>query len=134
MASESRKRLKVKTNSEHAEQSKFFAILRRLKHPAARWAFAIPNGFLRTSSMRIRAWREGVTAGVSDVFVPFPSPSGLHGLFLEFKKPGGRQSDAQKAFLAEMRLRGYGADVVFSCEEALKAVQNYLRSDRANDV
>lgn len=115
-----------KSPSEHQEQSRFFAILRRVPHEVARWAFAIPNGFLRTSAMRLRAWREGVAAGVSDVFIPFPS-NGLHGLFLEFKRPGGTLSMAQKEFLNTVRSRGYKAEVVFSAEEGIRAVQDYLK-------
>ena len=111
--------------SEHTEQSRFFAILRRLKHPVAPFAFAIPNGFLDTKSKRIRAWKEGMLPGVSDTFIPFPS-NGFHGLFIEFKAQGGTLSMTQKAFLNYARSTGYKAEVVFSLREALQVLKDYL--------
>jgi hypothetical protein len=111
--------------SEHSEQAKFFAVLRRLPHPVSRWGFAVPNGFLDSKSKRIRAWKEGVVSGISDVFIPFPS-KGHHGLFLEFKAPGGRVSLAQEEFLAYAHSTGYKAQVVYSYQEGLKALMEYL--------
>lgn len=111
--------------SEHTEQSRFFAILRRLKHPVAPYAFAIPNGFLDSKSKRIRAWKEGVLSGAPDVFIPFPA-KGFHGLFLEFKKDGGRVSEAQSSFLNYAHSVGYKAEVVFSLREALQTLKDYI--------
>jgi hypothetical protein len=110
--------------SEHTEQSRFFAVLRRLKHPWAQYAFAIPNGFLDSKSKRIRAWREGVLSGTPDVFIPFPS-NGFCGLFLEFKAQGGTLSEAQREFLAYARSAGYKAEVVFSLRQALEVLKGY---------
>lgn len=110
---------------EHTEQSRFFAVLRRLKHPVAPYAFAVPNGFLDTKSKRIKAWREGVVAGTPDAFIPFPS-NGFHGLFLEFKAKGGTLSLPQKDFLNYARSTGYKAEVVFSFKEALSVLKDYL--------
>jgi len=111
--------------SEHTEQSRFFAVLRRIKHPVAPWAFAIPNGFLDTKAKRIRAWKEGVLSGVPDIFIPFPS-NGLHGLFIEFKAKGGTLSLPQKEFINYARSTGYKAEVVFSLREALSVLKDYL--------
>jgi hypothetical protein len=112
------------TPSEHLEQSRFFAVLRRLKQPWAKYAFAIPNGFLDSKSKRIRAWREGMLSGTPDVFVPLPS-KGFHGLFIEFKAQGGTLSMAQKEFLAYARSTGYKAEVVFSLRQALEVLKDY---------
>jgi len=113
--------------SEHLEQSRFFAVLRRMEpaYPGLRGAFAIPNGFLDTKSKRIRAWQEGVVSGVPDVFIPWPH-KGFHGLFLEFKKPGGRVTKAQEEYLALMASRGYKAEVVFGLRQALKVLKEYI--------
>lgn len=113
--------------SEHTEQARFFAILRRLevKYPGLRWAFAIPNGFLDTKFKRIKAWREGVISGVSDVFIPMPS-RGHHGLFLEFKRAGGIATKEQLQFLATMASRGYRAHVVYGLKEALEVLKDYI--------
>jgi hypothetical protein len=111
--------------SEHTEQSRFFAVLRRVKHPVAPYAFAVPNGFLDTKSKRIRAWKEGMVSGVPDAFIPFPS-NGLHGLFIEFKAKGGTLSLPQEEFLNYARSVGYKAEVVFSLREALTVLKDYL--------
>lgn len=118
--------------SEHLEQARFFAVIRRMALSAKRpelkgleLAFAIPNGFLDSKSKRIRAHREGVLSGVPDVFIPIPS-KGFHGLFLEFKRQGGRVTKAQASFINSVAHRGYKAQVVFSCQEALYATMDYL--------
>lgn len=113
--------------SEHEEQSRFFAIIRRLaeKDHRLQGAFAIPNGFLDSKSKRIRAWREGILSGVSDVFIPWPS-QGHYGLFLEFKKQGGRVTKGQEDFINLMRSRGYKAEVVYGLRQALQVLKEYI--------
>lgn len=103
----------------------FFGLLRKLPIPCARWTFAIPNGYLDSKSKRIRAWQEGVVAGVSDVFVPYPSPP-YAGLFLEFKAAKGRPTDAQVEFLTYANAVGYKAVVVYSYQEAIRELVVYL--------
>jgi hypothetical protein len=117
--------------NEHTIQSRFFAIVRRV-YPDL-MAFAVPNGFLRTESMRIRAWREGCLSGTPDVFVPMPSKGskgskGAHGLFLEFKTPRGKVSPAQQTFLNTVESRGYQVAVVRSLKEALSVLKEYLEN------
>ena len=113
--------------SEHLEQSRFFAVIRRMEplYPGLRGAFAIPNGFLDTKAKRIRATQEGVLSGVPDVFIPWPL-GGFHGLFLEFKRPGGRVTRGQEEYLALMASRGYKAEVVFGLREALEVLKAYM--------
>lgn len=138
---------KKRQHLEHTEQSRFFAILRRLKHPAAEWTFAVPNGFLMDKGLRIKAWREGATAGVWDVFVPWPTEQapqtsgaagaaggpegpegvkGYHGLWIEFKSPKGTLSMPQVRFANSMAPRGYKLVVVRSYREALRAFCEYV--------
>lgn len=111
---------------EHFEQSRFFGVIRTLKHPGLKGIFAVPNGFLRTPSMRIRAWQEGQLSGVWDVLLPTPC-GGHHGLWLEFKSPRGKLTEAQQTFGALMSKRGYQCAVVRSYKEALEVVEKYLR-------
>ena len=114
-------------SSEHQEQSRFFAVIRRLAEKDSRLdgAFAIPNGFLDSKSKRIKAFKEGMLSGVSDVFIPLPS-KGFHGLFLEFKRQDGRATKAQVDFLNLMRSRGYKAEVVYGLRQALQVLKEYL--------
>lgn len=115
-------------SSEHLEQSRFFAAIRRMAEtdPRLQGAFAIPNGFLDTKGKRIRAWQEGVLSGVPDVFIPWPS-RGHHGLFLEFKASKGRVTKAQQEFINLVSPRGYKAQVVYGLREALEAIKAYLK-------
>lgn len=55
----------------------------------------------------------GMIAGVSDMC--YLSPSGVY--FLECKKPGGRQSDAQKEFQAAVEAAGHKYAIFTSLEE-----------------
>lgn len=114
--------------SEHAEQSRFFAYLSRINHPATRTTFAVPNGFLRTKAMRLRAWREGVRAGVPDVCCAYP----VHphpGLWLEFKVGKNTASKDQRAFMDELRRLGHRVELVRSGEEAFRVWADYLGFD-----
>ena len=122
--------LKTTRSSEHQEQSRFFAVIRRMAETDSRLqgAFAIPNGFLDTKGKRIRAWEEGILSGVPDVFIPWPS-KGHHGLFLEFKAQGGRVTKAQEDFLNLVRPRGYKAQVVYGLREGLQALKDYLEGE-----
>jgi hypothetical protein len=112
--------------SEHDIQSRFIAIIRQVPHPAGQLTFAIPNGFLRTQSMRIRAWREGVKSGVCDLFNPVPVGS-YAGQWLEVKTPTGTISPEQKAFIKDMERLGYRVDVCRSVEELLDSWCDYLQ-------
>lgn len=95
------------------------------------WVHAIPNGGSRGDDAKSRAIRgsqmvaEGVRKGVADVFCPLPS-KGLHGLYIEFKKGNGKQSDEQKAFGTHCNELGYAYKVAYSTEEAVVHLHDYL--------
>lgn len=88
--------------------------------------FAVPNGGQRSRGVAGKMKAEGVKKGVADVFLSVPM-AGFHGLYLEFKRPGGRPTVEQEAFLYEVRRRGYNALVVWSTLEAIQAVKEYLK-------
>lgn len=115
--------------SEHWHQSTFIAVIRKLPHPAGRITFAVPNGFLKSKASRIRAWKEGMVAGVLDVFNPTPC-GGYHGHWIEFKIPGNRLSPEQVVFKESMERNGYRVDVVYSWREALEKWADYLKGSR----
>lgn len=93
--------------------------------------FAVPNGAFLAGDPRRRAMQmarlkeQGLTPGVSDVFLLVPA-AGFHALLIEFKRQGEKPSDAQANFLYDVRRRGYNAMVVYSTEEAIKVVRAYL--------
>jgi hypothetical protein len=150
----------ARSGTEHAHQSAFFAWINHAKRhgienadlwargsfeevsaPDNRleWIFAIPNGGSRGGDPKSRAVQgsklkaEGVTSGVADIFVPWPTP-GSHGLYIEMKKPDLKHktklsngaSDEQKAFLLAMYYRDYSTAICYTWLEAVEVVIKYL--------
>lgn len=100
--------------------------LSQSKYPELSLLHAIGNGNARTSAIQgARMKREGVLAGVSDVFLPV-SRGKYHGMYLEMKVKGGRLSDNQKWWIAEVTKQGYLAVVAFGWVEAKEVIERYL--------
>ena len=88
--------------------------------------FHIPNGGSRNPIEAANLKRQGVKAGVPDLFVPVAA-SGCHGLFIEMKRErGGRVSEAQRRWLALLDAQGYRASVCHGAEEAIREIEGYL--------
>ena len=114
-------------NNEHLAQTlliKWF----RLQYPLmAKCLFAIPNGGARHIGTALKLKAEGVTAGVSDLFLMIPA-NGLHGLFLEMKADkSAKLQQNQEQFLTLAESMGYGAEVTYGFEEGQKIIQKYLQ-------
>ena len=115
-------------HKESAEQQALFAWakLAQTKHPELKLLHAIGNGNGRTNAIQgARMKREGVLAGVSDIFLPV-SRKGYHGLYAELKVKGGRISPSQKWWIAEVGKQGYSAKVAFGWIEAKGIIERYL--------
>lgn len=94
--------------------------------PALRWLHAIPNGGYRDPVTAARMKAEGVKSGVADVFLPV-ARHGMHGLYIEMKKPGkGRSSEEQKEFAAFCIENGFCYRICDTWREAANTVQSYL--------
>ena len=115
---------------ESQEQAAFFQWA--AYHNELRWAHAIPNGGSRNKTEAANLKRQGVKAGVSDIFIPVPK-QGKHGLYIEMKrKQGGRISPSQAEFLRDMHERGYATAVCRGCDEAIMVVKEYMRWKNRN--
>lgn len=91
--------------------------------------FHIPNGGLRNIKTAARLKKEGVKAGVADLFLAIPA-SGLHGLFIEMKrKDGGKQTELQKSFEEAIKKQCYGYTVCHGWEAAANVIKTYLNQD-----
>ena len=125
---------------EDAEQRAFveWAQLVRIPktgEPVSNYLFAIPNGGNRNVIEAKRLKAAGVKAGVSDLFLSYPSVS-VHGLYIEMKKRRKDfSSDAianlavtenQKLWIYRMRAAGYMAVVCYGANEAITVVRTYL--------
>ena len=126
--------------SEHQIQSAFadWCRMSEARYPALKLAFAVPNGSYRHIATAVRAKREGQRAGVPDWILPVPRLDSItertkvgilsrdSGLAIEFKRPGGRLTKEQKAWISLARIYGWRCEVCYSAEEAIKVVKEYL--------
>lgn len=94
--------------------------------------FAIPNGGKRDKRTAGMLKKEGVRAGVPDLFLAQPIPvnggRSRAGMFIELKKAkGGRVSDSQVTMLFRLRRNGYECVVAHGFEQATRAITKYLQ-------
>jgi hypothetical protein len=95
-------------------------------HPLlSKFLIHIPNGGSRHKGEARKLKAMGVKAGVSDLFLAYPS-HGYHGLWLEGKSLKGKLSKHQIDWLDRMKSVGYKTDVFFCFEQAKRMIENYL--------
>lgn len=103
----------------------------RMQYPRlALLLFAVPNGGARNRVEAAIMNGEGVTAGVADVLLLYPS-SGYHGLCVEFKTPKGRQQPTQQLWQQHVEQAGYRYEIVRSLDEFLRLVKHYFNQNDA---
>lgn len=95
------------------------------RYPELKYLHHIPNGGKRDKATALNMKKEGVKAGVSDLFLPVPK-GGKHGLYIELKRKGNVPTKAQNKWLEDMAAMGYGTAVCYSTEEAIKTLTGYL--------
>lgn len=102
--------------------------------------FAVPNGGSRARSKRVRGVsiealrmkREGVRAGVPDLFLAIPVKHGdkvFHGLFIEMKrkrKTDSSVSEEQLAWQQRLQERGYASEICYGHQAAIDTIKAYL--------
>ena len=91
----------------------------RLQYPKiGRLLFAVPNGGARNAKEAAIMKGEGVTAGVADLILLYPS-GGFHSLCIEFKTPSknSRQTPTQKEWQALAEAHGNKYAVCRSLED-----------------
>jgi hypothetical protein len=87
--------------------------------------FAIPNGGNRNPITGAILKREGVIAGVADLFV-MRRNADYAGLFIEMKAGNGKRSEAQEAFAQSALTAGYAYYVCRSFDEFTSTVKTYM--------
>lgn len=124
-----------RTDHEHEAQCAVFqwASLMEGRYPALRNLFAIPNGGHRDVRVAAKMQREGLKAGVPDIFLAWPHPAACGfwpGLFIELKRPAlpgaGVLSPVQKEWLQRLEAAGYRCVVALGSEDAIRAIKEYL--------
>lgn len=121
----------ISTKMQHPESKLQQTCVRwfRLQYPKiARCLFAIPNGGRRSKIEAAIMQAEGVTPGVSDLFLMVPTGF-YHGMFIEMKAGKGKLSDAQADFLFLADQQKYAVAVCYSLDEFMKSVEGYLKDE-----
>lgn len=99
----------------------------RMKYPQlALLLFAVPNGGARRRVEGAIMKGEGVTAGVADLLLLYPS-KGYHGLCIEMKSPKGRQQPSQKTWQALAEWAGYKYVICRSLDGFIDEMNDYLK-------
>ena len=103
-----------------------FAVLMSNKIPELAELWHCPNGGHRNKIVAARLRREGVKAGIPDIFLLVPR-NGFHGLAIELKAKGKKPTKAQAEWLERLGKRGYLAAVCHGFEEAKDLILTYLQ-------
>ncbi len=88
--------------------------------------YAIPNGGFRNKITGAILKAEGALAGVADLFLSVPNRF-YHGLYIEMKKPKGRQQESQKLFQQAVEAQGYKYALCYSLDEFIAIINEYLK-------
>lgn len=93
------------------------------------YLFHIPNGGSRNKIEAKNLKKQGVRAGVSDLFLAYPNTH-YSGLWIELKRKDkkAKLTDSQIEWLQKMRLIGYAAEVAYGFEDAKEKLMHYLFS------
>ena len=112
---------------ESTEQINLFqwARLAKQQYPELSLLHAIPNAGKRNVIQGARMKREGMLAGVSDVFLPV-ARQGWHGLYIELKVKGNTTSASQKWWIEKTTKQGYYSVVCYGWVEASEVIKRYL--------
>jgi hypothetical protein len=87
--------------------------------------FAIPNGHKRNAITGAILKREGVVAGVADLFL-MKANQKYNGLWIEVKTDKGKQSESQKEFQRKALREGYKYVICRSIEQFMNEVVIYI--------
>lgn len=95
------------------------------RYPELKLLYHCPNGGTRNKLEAANLKRQGVKAGVPDLFLPVPR-SPKHGLFIEMKVGRNKCTDNQKKWIRNLLEQGYEVKLCYSCEEAIQVIKKYL--------
>jgi len=89
--------------------------------------FSIPNGGHRNLLTAVKMKREGVVAGVPDLFLSLPR-NGFHGMYIEMKHGKGKLTANQVAFIEQVTKHNYKCEVINSLDQFIREVTYYVNS------
>ena len=101
-------------------------------HPELSMLYAVPNGGRRDKAEAAHLKRQGVRAGVPDLFLPV-SRGSYHGLFIELKYGKNKPTEKQTEWLKSLNEQGYAVAVCYGCDEASEKILKYLKLGEINE-
>lgn len=111
-------------NKKEFEMQRDFVNYISLAYPKLLFTIS-PAGFITSTGLAMKAKAMGYRAGTPDILI-FEPIADWHGLFIEFKAPGGRIQPNQEEFIALALDRKYACAFCFSVERALEVLGEYL--------
>lgn len=122
-------RMQNRKRSEATEQERLisWAQWQHNRFPELKLLFHIPNGGSRNTLEAANLKRQGVKAGVPDLFLPVARGT-YHGLFIEMKWGKNTVTDKQDEWLHDLTVQGYKAAVCYGADEAMDIITNYLEN------
>lgn len=124
----------AKSGSEHAHQSALFCWAGQSVNPLKeriKWLHSIPNGAHMGPKHASKMIKEGMRAGVWDIFLPV-TMGPFSGLYIEMKAPKHKGTssegmrDKQLEFEEHIISQGYAHHRCFSWEDARDVIINYM--------
>lgn len=114
--------------SEHEIQAAFIQYCNWMAIQDERYQLvaAVPNGGQRHPAVAQKLKKEGVKPGYPDVIIDVPNAH-FHGLRIEFKRPKGQQTAAQKEWQKRLTKQGFLYTVCYSTTEAIQVLTEYLK-------
>lgn len=94
--------------------------------PELEFMHHVPNGGKRDRMTAISLKRQGVKAGVPDIFLP-ASRGGCHGLYIELKAGKNATTEKQKKWLNYLSDQGYYTAVCYGWRSAANLITTYLQ-------
>ena len=91
--------------------------------------FAIPNGGHRNILTAVRLKREGVIAGVPDLFLSIPRNE-FHGMYIEMKHGNNKLTEHQEKFFQFAIKHNYKCQVVTSLDQFIREITFYINSNQ----
>lgn len=115
---------------EAAEQIKLFRWVDLVLnyYPELRLLHHIPNGGSRNELEAVNLKRQGVRAGVPDLFLPV-ARGGYHGMYIEMKAGKNKPTEKQLWWIENLKKQGYAVSVCWGFEAARMELEKYLISD-----
>lgn len=87
--------------------------------------YHIPNGGSRNTLEAKNLKKQGVKAGVPDLFLPV-AKGGYFGLYIEMKWGKNKATDEQLKWMAELRNQGYAVWLCYGSEVAKNCLEQYI--------